>query len=143
MNAIAEKKVETRIRDILDARTRELQGIPRVLVLTDWREDAITRFFHDYVVESDVVPHTTTALKTLYRNVNTSSCLKDAVSAASFASQANQLHLPFMATKANKLYGRALRSLTKALEDPVESLEDAILATPYLLGWYEVRCPLL
>jgi hypothetical protein len=44
-----------------------------------------------------------------------------------------------MAIEANEAYGRALTSLTRALQDPVEALKDTTLATTYVISLYEVR----
>jgi hypothetical protein len=53
--------------------------------------------------------------------------------------QANQFDLEWMALKAIDAYGGAPASLAKALQDPVEILKDSLLATPYLIGQYEVK----
>ena len=139
MTCFAEKQVESRVQNILRARNPAEKSVPRVFAGTYWREKAITRFFSDYVLESDSVPHTTIILPILCSSLGAGICLRDALYAVAFVSQANQLGLPWMAIEANKIYGHALASLAKALKDPVESLKDTTLATPYLLGWYEVR----
>lgn len=139
MNCLAEEKVKSRVQNI--HRTRDLagQGIPRPFLVTDWREDAVARFFTDYVLASDAVPNTTIFLPGLYSSSDAGACLKDAVYAAAFANQANQLDMEWIAIEANAAYGHALASLTRVLQDPVEALKDTTLATPFVVGLYEVR----
>jgi hypothetical protein len=138
MTLFAEKKVDALVQNILKARARMVQGIPRYFSPMDWRDDAITRFFRDYALDSGVVLHATTVLQTIYASSDTSPCFREALRAVSFASQANQLSVPFMAAEASTWYGKSLSSLARVLQDPVESLRDSTLATPYLVGWYEV-----
>ncbi len=66
MTCLAEKKVESRVRNIFRARDMAEQGVPRPFAVTDWRENAVTRFFTDYVLDSDAVPNTTIVLPGLY-----------------------------------------------------------------------------
>jgi hypothetical protein len=139
MTRATEKTVECRVRNALTARHRPKQGVTQSLALNDWREVAITRFFSDYCVSSDAVPFTWMALRDLYSSPDASRCLREALHAAAFVSHANQLGLEWMALEAIGAYGRALASLSKALEDPEEVLSDTLLAAPYLIGQYEVR----
>ena len=139
MNRLAEEKVESRVQKILRARDLAEEGIPKPFLVTRWREDAVARFFTDYVLGSDAVPNTMTFLPELYINSNTGGCLKDAVHAAAFVNQANQLGLEWIAIEANVAYGHAIASLMRVLQDPVEALKDTTLATPFVLALYEVR----
>lgn len=138
MTLLSEKKVESRVQNILEARSRVKQGISRVSASTHWRGDSIASFFTDYTLDSDAVPNTTTVLRGLCGSPDAGFCLKDALCAAAFANKANQSGLKWMAIEAHEAYGRALASLTRALQDPVEALKDTTLATPYLIGLYEV-----
>ncbi len=140
MTYLAEKKVESRVHNVLRARNLAEQGVPRLLAVTEeWRENAVARFFTDYVLDSDAVPNTTMVLPGLCSSPDAGACLKDALYAAAFVNQANQLGLKWMAVEANAAYGRALASLAKVLQDPVEALKDTTLATPFVMGLYEVR----
>lgn len=141
MTCFAEKKVESRVHDVRKARRVAEHGIPRpCAVVMDWRASAVDRFFADYAVGSDVVPNTTIVLPELYSSSDAGACLKDAVHAAAFVNQANGLGLEWMAVEAKATYGRALASLARVLLDPVEVLKDTTLATPFVIGLYEVRC---
>ena len=86
MNCFAEKKVESRVHDVLKARqVAEEHCTPRPFaVVTNWRASAVARFFADYAVDSDVVPNTTIVLPGLYSSSDADACLKDAVHAAAF-----------------------------------------------------------
>lgn len=139
MTWLAEKKVESRVQSALRARDRTNECVPRPFEITDWRETAVARFFSDYCVGSDAVPQTWRVLQVLCNSSDASACLRDALHATAFVSQANQLGLEWMALKAIDAYGRALASLAKVLQDPIEVLKDTSLATPYLIGQYEVR----
>ena len=139
MNCLAEEKVESRVQKILKARDLAELGIPKPFSVTHWREGAVTRFFTDYVLGSDAVPNTTIFLPGLYSSSEAGACLKDAIHAAAFMNQANQLGLEWIAIEANVAYGHALASLMRALQDPVEALKDTTLAAPFVLGLYEVR----
>ena len=44
-----------------------------------------------------------------------------------------------MAIEGKAAYGRALASLARVLLDHVEVLKDTTLATPFVIGLYEVR----
>ena len=139
MNCLAKEKVKSRVQDVLRARDLAEQGILKPFLVTDWREDAVACFFTDYVLDSNIVPSTTVFLPGLYSSSDASACLKDAIHAAAFVNQANHLGLEWMAIEANTAYGLALASLTRALQDPVERLKDTTLATPFVIGLYEVR----
>ena len=139
MTWLTEKKVESHVQNILRARSRAKQGIKRVCAIKDWREKAVTRFFADYILDSDAVPHTTIVFPGLCSSSDAGPCLKDALHAAALANQANQLGLKWMAIEANEAYGRALASLTSALQDLVKALKDSTLATAFLVSLYEVR----
>ena len=146
MTCIAEKKVESRVQGSLRARALAEQDAPTVVATTDWRDDAVNRFFTDYVLGSDAVPNTTIVLPKLYSSTDAGACLKDAVYAAAFAIQANRLGLKWIAIEANAAYGRALASLMRVLREPVEALKDTTLATPFVVGLYEASqlrvCPI-
>ncbi len=139
MTCLAEKKVESRVRNIFRARDMAEQGVPRPFAVTDWRENAVTRFFTDNALDSDAVPNTTIVLPGLYGTSDAGACLKDALYAAAFGNEANQLGLKWMAIEAKAAYGRALASLSRVLQDPVEALKDTTLATPFVIGLYKVR----
>lgn len=140
MTCFAEKKVESRVHDVLKARQVAEHGTPTpCAAVTDWQADAVARFFADYAVDSDTVPNTTIVLPGLYSSPDADACFKDAVHAAAFVNQANALGLEWMAIEAKAAYGRALASLARVLLDPVEVLKDTTLATPFVIGLYEVR----
>ena len=139
MTYIAEKKVESRVHNVLRARDLAGQDIPKPLVLTEWRENAVARFFMDYVLHSDAVSNTTIVLPGLYNSSDAGACLKDALHATAFVNQANHFGLKWLATEADAAYGRALASLNRVLQDPTEALKDTTLATAFLIGLYEVR----
>lgn len=139
MTCIAEKKVESRIQNTLKARDLAEQDVPRSFAATEWRENAVARFFRDYVLASDAVPNTTIVLPGLYNSSDAGACLKDGLHAAAFVNQANHLGLEWLAIEANAAYGHALASLTRVLQDPVEALKDTTLATAFVIGLYEVR----
>ena len=139
MSSLAKKKVESRVQMIHKARNLAERSVPKPFLVSDWREDAVSRLFTDYVLGSDVVPNTTIFLPGLYGTSDADACLKDAIYAAAFANQANQLDLQWIAIEANKAYGHALASLTKVLQDPAEALKDTTLATTFAMSLYEVR----
>ena len=139
MTCLAEKKVESRVRNSCRARDLAEQSVTMPDGAQEWRESAVTRFFADFALDSDAVPNTTIFLSGLYGDSNAGACFNDAVYAAAFANQANQLGLAWMADEARAAYGRALASLARVLQDPVEVLKDTTLATPFVLGLYEVR----
>ena len=138
MTCLAEKKVESRVRNSFRARNLAEQGVTRPVAAEEWRESAV-RFFADYVLDSDAVPNTTIFLPGLCGSSDAGACLNDAVYAAAFVKQANQLGLEWMASEAKAAYGRALASLVRVLQDPVEVLKDTTLATPFVIGLCEVR----
>lgn len=139
MTCLAGKKVESRVRNGLRARELAEQSVAGPVAAEEWQNSAVTRFFVDYALDSDAVPNTTIFLPALYGESDAGACLNDAVYAAAFENQANQLGLEWMASEAKAAYGRALASLARVLQDPVEVLKDTTLATPFVIGLYEVR----
>lgn len=139
MTCLAEKKVKARVRNSVRARNLAERSVARPAAAEEWRESAVTRFFADYVLDSDAVPNTTIFLPALYGDSDAAACLNDAVHAAALVNRANQLGLEWMASEAKAAYGRALASLAGVLQDPVEALKDTTLATPFVIGLYEVR----
>lgn len=138
MTILAGEKVNARIQSVIRARMRTRLGTPRLSAISNWREDAVAYFFSNYSIASEIVTNTTAILPGLCSSSHAGSCLKNALCAAAFANQANHLHLDWMAIEAHGAYGRALKSLAVALEDPVEALKDTTLATTYILSLYEV-----
>ena len=139
MTILVRKKVNFRVQNTLRARNRADLSNLEPSAITNWQEDAVTRFFCDYSIGSEAVRNTTAVFLGLCTNSQAGVCLKDALYAAAFANQANQLHVDWMVIKANEAYGHALKSLTLALEDPVEALKDTTLAATYVISLYEVR----
>lgn len=168
MTCFAEKKVESRVQKVLKARGQAVPDIPTPFCSTRsmqskdgsplqfdrkslaqstvrppefaiWKEEAVNQFFEDYVVASDTVPDTMNVLPQLYRSLDADFCFNDALYAAAFVSQANQLGLEWIAIEANEAYGRALTTLMSALQDDVEALKDTTLGATYLISMYEVR----
>ena len=58
MTCLAEKEVESRVRNSFRAQNLAEQGVTRPVVAEEWRESAITHFFADSVLASDAVPNT-------------------------------------------------------------------------------------
>jgi len=144
MTSLAKEKVNSRVQNTLRARKRAESSSLGLFAITNWQEDAVTRFYYDYSIGSKAVPNTTAVFLGLCTSLQAGVCLKDALCAAAFANQANQLRVDWMAIKANEAYGRALKSLALALEDPVEALKDTTLAATFIISLYEVRpCPSL
>ena len=139
MTCLAKRKVEFRVHKVSKARDLAKQGIPEPCAQTEWRDTAINRFFSDYVLESDAVPNTTIFLPGLYSSLDAGACFEDALCAAAFVNQANHLGLEWMAIEAKAAYGRALASLLRVLQNPVEALKDTTLAAAFVVGLYEVR----
>lgn len=101
-----------------------------------WRKEAVMRFLADYSLQSDAMSE---SLKFLPKPSDYSSLcphLKEALHAAAFANQGNQLGSEWMVTEGGLAYGRALALLVGIMEK--KAANDSTLAATILLGMYEV-----
>jgi hypothetical protein len=157
MNSAAESKVQSRIKQ-RDAGESESEHSDRALRLPghqhddrapvpldslpipkgQWQDLAITRFFADYVCDSDVIRDNTKFLPDLCSSPDRPPHLREALHAVAFASQANQEKLEWLEVESIKAYGRLLAMVPKLLQDPAAAARESTLVTIYLLGLHEV-----
>jgi hypothetical protein len=102
----------------------------------NWQDQAVARFFADYILPSDVFTDNLQFLPRLCGSSSSCHHLKEALQAVAFASQGNQLGLKWMTTEGSLAYGRALPLIADVLQN--QSREDSTLAAIFLLGLYEV-----
>jgi hypothetical protein len=162
MNNEAETKVRARVAHSVELRsmTSETEGsapppqngfheryiskdgsqMTHAMSPTNWQEDAVSTFFNDYVLPSDMMKESLHPfLSGLCRRPISCLHLSEALHATAFASQGNQLGLRWMVTEGSLAYNRALPLFSKALQDDEACKEDTTLATSFLLGLFEVN----
>jgi hypothetical protein len=106
---------------------------------TNWKDLAIPRFFTDYVFKSHVVCRGDLSfLPELCSRSNFHAPLKAALDAVAWLSLSNQFGIEWLKVEASKSYFHAVTLMAKLLQDPDAAREDAILATNYLFGLFEV-----
>ena len=108
-------------------------------VPTDWDQQAVCAFFHDYVLYGlgdgrggylDFLPE-------LYREQSDTPYFAEALAAVSMASFANRTSMEHLVLRARKSYGRTLSLINKALDDKAEAKSDRLLTSLFLLNKYE------
>lgn len=106
---------------------------------TNWKEVAVPRFFADYMYEFESVQiGTLQFLPEVLKTDSTRNYSLEALQAVALVSMANQLKLDSLLLDSRYAYGRAISGLAKALFSQEETKSDAVYATTYLLGFYEV-----
>lgn len=154
MNREAETKVKARVVKSVSLRmvtcirepvlpvqgdTLSGSGLMRCDGTSTWQEGAVSSFFADYQLPSDVMKETLYPfLSRLCQGHIKSEPLQESFYAAAFASQGNQLGLHWMITEASLAYDRALAAIGKTLQDESLSTDDSTLAATFFLGFYEV-----
>lgn len=127
----AEKKLHDDIRFVYRSDTHVAPPLT-----PGWEEMAVTRFFTDYTFFSDKSDDGMQFLLGLCRHLNESVLLKESLHAVAFRSQGNQCAMEWMVREASLAYGRALLLLAEISENC--AISDAVFASMYLLGLYEV-----
>lgn len=112
----------------------------------DWHGQAISMFFHDYVIdreESQIDTGYLDVIPSMLAKASDTSSLSQAVSAVALASFAHRSRLEYLIPQARKAYGKALQSTISTIgkhpdpSDPHIS-GDFMLATIIMLSSYEV-----
>jgi hypothetical protein len=121
-----------------DQRTSE--SLTLVRLSSDWEGQALTRFFHDYIL----LPSTDRRgylefLPDLCIQNWQNDGLREALLAASMASFANISNLGQLRTAALRHYGLALPCVRETLNDPGSARSNCFLASIILLQKFEVR----
>ncbi|KAI0426028.1 hypothetical protein F5Y09DRAFT_320223 [Xylaria sp. FL1042] len=113
---------------------------PRLLTQPSetWDNRAISHFLHNYsFAPTKESPGYLGFLPDLLDNTSSASHLKSAVLAAGSASLANITGLGYLERTAKRHYGKTLRSISRALTDPLEASSDAALTAIVVLQMYE------
>ena len=110
-------------------------------VSTDWRAEAISLFFHDYVIspsESTIGFGFLQCLPTIWNKKGPETlAYREAVSAVALTSFAHRSSLDYLIVQARQRYGKALQLAHGSLQSNQEVTTDTTLATVLCLGFYE------
>ena len=111
---------------------------------TDWKDQALNRFFADYVIETEdlyVSPGFLDKLPSVYGKMRGGdSVLEQAMASVSLSNFGNQVGSMEMLIQARKSYGRGLKLLHQTLiKGGMEMSSDGVLGGMLLLNMYEVR----
>ena len=111
---------------------------------TDWHQQAICQFFHDYVIPVDSKGRGgfLVFLPDLYQQNQGAHFLVEAVQAVSMASLASRKSMPHLMIRARRSYGKALALVNMALDHEEQKKSDELQASLLLLTKYEVSHPL-
>lgn len=99
----------------------------------------VPRLFSDYSSSSGIAIYD--ALPAL-ASVSPATCYSHALNAVAVASSSGLLCQSGLLTRARASYGLAISNLQTAILDPKPLRDDSSLVTLFLLGFYEVSCPL-
>ena len=116
------------------------ESIPKPMP-TDWRAQAVSFFFNDYVImssESTVGVGFLQCLPAIWSKSPDAAAYQEAVSAVALASFANRSSLDYLAVQARQRYGKALQLSNVTLRESGEVGKDSTLATVLCLGIYEM-----
>ncbi|KAF2488957.1 hypothetical protein BU16DRAFT_219249 [Lophium mytilinum] len=106
-----------------------------------FEEMAIPRFFADYIIPG-TVPGVPGGFLGFLEDISNpkfaTTCLLEALTAASYASLANQIRDERLKVKARKAYGSCLALLNQALRTPTEAKKDATLGAMAIIALYEI-----
>ena len=108
---------------------------------TDWRAQAVSFFFNDYVImssDSTVGFGFLQCLPTIWSKNPEAAAYQEAVSAVALASFANRSSLDYLVIQARQRYGKALQLSNATLRKSGEVGKDSTLATILCLGIYEL-----
>ncbi|KAL8790282.1 MAG: hypothetical protein Q9195_006440 [Heterodermia aff. obscurata] len=108
---------------------------------TDWRAQAVSFFFNDYVVmssESTVGFGFLQCLPDIWSKSPEAAAYQEAVSAVALASFAHRSSLDYLVVQARQRYGKALQLSNATLQKSAEVGKDSTLATVLCLGIYEL-----
>ncbi|KAF2010498.1 hypothetical protein BU24DRAFT_454859 [Aaosphaeria arxii CBS 175.79] len=100
---------------------------------------AIERFYQDYGFRANTV-NFLNFVEPYYGSQAISQCINSVLPAVALVNVAKQQRRHDLMQEARRHYGRALRSMTEILKDPVARKHDATLVTVYLMALYEVIC---
>ena len=108
----------------------------------DWHSQSVCMFFRDYVIQlrdSTIGSGWLENLPDLEIEDKESSAMHQAVSAVSLTSLAHRSScFDYLVPEARQEYGKALRLVFQAMQDPKQLKQDSTLATVLCLGVYEV-----
>ena len=131
-----------------DRSSVQLDNVPRNLsrscitpsMTTDWHHEAICHFFDNYIQKvSPGRPTYLEILPNLYGRSSHVEYFSAALEAVSLSGLANQRRSPHLLLQARRCFGRAVKSLNKALDNTDEAKSDQALVTAFLISKYEVR----
>ncbi|KAH7127954.1 C6 zinc finger protein [Dactylonectria estremocensis] len=118
--------------------TRKISKIPAYSISPSLQDFAIYHFYHanlNNLSDQDPVYHLHTLLPALYAQSRSGSALSLATEAISYASSSKLV--PEATQLSRKRYGKAIKALKVALQDPVEVSSDQTLYAILLLSGYE------
>ena len=109
-------------------------------VSTDWTQQAVCAFFHDYVIDigSQGRVGNLEFLPQLYQQQSEKPYFVEILNAVSMASFANRASIDHMRFRARRSYGRALSLVNAMLSDAEEVKSDEALTSIHLIGMYEI-----
>ena len=110
-------------------------------ISTDWRQQAIAMFFHDYIIgskESKIDFGYLQDLPDVLSRAGDSSALSEAVSAVALTNLAHRSSLPYLKSAGRQAYGRSLGLFNAVLREDTDVCSDQTLATVLCLDFYEV-----
>lgn len=107
-----------------------------------WKTTATEIFFTRYALQRNPTKSARSHLDHLvpmYLDAPPDSLLQKATHAAALAALSNLRETPELLVSARREYGRAIRDVEKALNDPVAAKSDEVLMSVLLFAFYEVR----
>ena len=108
---------------------------------SDWHGQAVCMFLHDYVIQaspSDIQFGFLQSLPDLCSKEDNTSVVQEAVSAVALMSLAHRSSMDHLVVQARQRYGKALKLIALALNDPEELKKDSTLAAVLCASCYEV-----